>query len=110
MKKFKAISATLIICLLLLSSTWPCVTASAAKEVKTYTILDFILLNKYLVGEYSNDDIDFDYNKDGRVNTKDLLALKALILNPSSAPTVPDKDQEDSKFDGDGYYNYVVKP
>ena len=110
MKKFKTLLAVLLICLVLLSSTWQGVAASESKETKSYTIIDFILLSKHLVSEIPSYISDFDYNKDNEVDARDLVILKILILNPSYSPIVPDDDQDGPNLDDDGYYEDVIKP
>ena len=110
MKKFKALLAVVVISLLILSLMWQGVAASEVKDKKTYTIIDFILLSKHLANEIPLYISDFDYNKDNEVNARDLVTLKIYILDPSYSPIIPDDDQDDSKFDDDGYYNDVVKP
>ena len=107
MKKFKTLLAVLLICLVLLSSTWQGVAASESKETKSYTIIDFILLSKHLVSEIPSYISDFDYNKDNDVTARDLVILKILILNPSYSPIVPDDDQDGPNLDDDGYYEDV---
>jgi hypothetical protein len=36
--------------------------------------------------------------------------LKRILLGLTFTPVEPDDDNDDSKFDDDGYYNDVVKP
>lgn len=109
MKKIKVLLAVLAICVLSLSPMLQGITASAAEEAKSYTVMDFILLSRYLV-ENSSYNSDFDYNKDNKVDVKDTVALKKLILNLPYSPIIPDDDKDDSEFDDDGYYNDVIKP
>ena len=104
MKKIKAFFVVLVVCLLFLSSIGQ---VFAAKSANSYTVVDLVRLKKHIITEFTYNS-EFDYNNDKRVNSLDLATLRIYILDPSKIPNIPDDD--DSKFDDDGYYNEVVKP
>ena len=105
MKKIRALFAVLI-CLSFVSSIGQVL---AAKDADSLTIIDLICLKKYIITN-SDYNSDFDYNADNSVNAQDLTALKRILLGLPYTPVEPDDDNDDSKFDDDGYYNDVVKP
>ena len=105
MKKIIALFAVLVICLSFVSSVGQ---VFAAEDANPLTIIDFILLKKYIIAN-TDYNADFDYNEDKTVDARDLIALKRILLRVPDVPVEPD-DKENPKVDDDGYYNEVVKP
>lgn len=105
MKKIKALLVIVSACVLTLSIAGQNIALAANKN--SVGLLDLVRLKKHLAGmpvEATN----FDYNKDGKVDSRDLVILVNLIMYPEENQNGNETGKPD--VDKDGYYNEVVKP
>ena len=109
MKKLKSLLVVFCLSVFVFSCATQCFTIQAVEKTNSVTLLDLVRLKKYLAG-IPVDIENADYNKDNKVDSRDLVYLINLLMDSSSAPTVPDNNTENPKLDDDGYYNEVVKP
>ena len=103
MKKIKSLLLTVCACVLMLSVVGQNIALAANKN--SVGLLDLVRLKKHLAG-IPVATTDFDYNKDGKIDSRDLVALVTLIMYPEENQTENAKPDVDK----DGYYNEVVKP
>ena len=81
-------------------------TTALSKNTATVTVIDLVRLKKHLAGMRSYIS-DADYNADGKIDSRDMTALKRILLGLAVEDNTV---SETTQFDNDGYYNQVIKP
>ena len=113
MKKIKSLLISLLICATLFCQVGGCFTLNAETTsqdtTKVVSLSALVHLKKILVGtkKSSANELDYDYNKDGILNAKDIVVLRRMLLG---LPVDTESSEIELKFDKDGYYNKVIKP
>ena len=105
MKKIKSLLLTVCACVLIISVVGQNIALAANKN--SVGLLDLVRLKKHLAG-ITVETTDFDYNKDGKIDSRDLVILVSYILYPEENQNTNETVKPD--VDKDGYNNKVVKP